>query len=203
MNLNLYGGQPRGARVGDQGLRKRCVSGESHAALMDAEADNATLVDELENMNVLLEENTYEMERLREILEERGDENGCGGTSTVLKRRVQELEGDNKNLRAKLEEQDEVILQRKDEKADLADEVEAFRLDIKEMQCRRDAESIERSQSHAQILEEREKHDAVEDDFNSLRDKLAAATIDLQQKEDEIEMKVRRLMNWLANAIES
>jgi hypothetical protein len=61
------------------------------------------------------------------------------------------------------------------------------------MQRRRDPESIECSQSYAQIPEEslREEHDAMEDDFNSLRDKLAAATIELQQTEDEIEMKVR------------
>jgi division protein CdvB (Snf7/Vps24/ESCRT-III family) len=55
---------------------------------MDAEADNAMLMNELENMKRLLEENTYEMERLREIVEERGGENGFGGASTVLERRV-------------------------------------------------------------------------------------------------------------------
>jgi hypothetical protein len=76
-----------------------------------------------------------------------------GGASTAVKRRVQELEGDNADLHAKLEEQDEVIKQRDDEKKDLADEVEVLRLDIEEMQRRRDAESIKRSQSHAQILE--------------------------------------------------
>jgi hypothetical protein len=44
-----------------------------------------------------------------------------------------------------LEEWDEVITQREDEKEDLADEVEALRLDIEEMQHLRDAEYIERS----------------------------------------------------------
>jgi chromosome segregation ATPase len=144
-------------------------------------------------VKVLLEENKYEMERLREIVEERGGENGFGSASTALKRRVQELEGDNEDLCAKLEEQDEVITQREDEKEDLADEVEALRLDIEEMQRRRNAESIERSQSYAQIPEEREEHNAMEDNLNSLRDKLAAATIELQQKEDEIKMKAREI----------
>jgi hypothetical protein len=124
------------------------VSGEGDAALRDAEADNATPVDELQHMKELLEENTYEMERLREIVEERGGKNGFGGASTALKRHVQ-LEGDNENLHAKLEEPDEVTTQREDEKEDLSDEVEALRLDIEEMQCRRDADSIERSQSSA------------------------------------------------------
>jgi chromosome segregation ATPase len=155
------------------------VSGEGDAALRDAEADNAMPVDGLENVKRLLEENTYEMERFRVIVEERGGENGFGGASTMLKRRVQELERDNTDLRAKLEEKDEVITQREDEKENLADRVKAFRLDIKELQHRRDAESVERSQSHAQILEEREEHNAV---LNSLRDELAASTIELQQK---------------------
>jgi hypothetical protein len=146
-------------------LRKRRASGEGDAALRDAEADNAMPVDGLENMKGLLNENPYQMERLREIVKERGGENGFGGANTTLKRCVQELEGDNADLRAKLEEQDEVTMQREDEKADLADEVKALRLDIEEMQRRRDAESIERSQIHAQILEEREQHDAGEDDF--------------------------------------
>jgi hypothetical protein len=109
------------------------VSGEGDAALRDAEADNVILVDELENMKGLLEENTYEMKRLREISEERGGENRFGGASTALKRRVQEPEGHNEDLCAKLEEQDEVITQREDEKEDLANEVEGLRLDIEEM----------------------------------------------------------------------
>jgi hypothetical protein len=56
-------------------LRKRRVSGEGDAALKDADADNAMPVDELEHMKGLLKGNMYEMERLREIVEERGDEN--------------------------------------------------------------------------------------------------------------------------------
>jgi hypothetical protein len=63
----------------------------------------------------------------------------------------EELEGNNEDLHTKLEKRD-VITQREDEKADLADEVETLRLDIEEMQRHRDAESIERSQIHAQIL---------------------------------------------------
>jgi hypothetical protein len=117
-------------------LRKRRLSGEGDAALKDAEGDNAMLVDELENMKGLLERNTYEMERLREIVEERGGENSFSSASTALKRCVQELEGDNEDLRSKLKEQDEVITQREDEKEDPADEVESRRLDIEEMQRR-------------------------------------------------------------------
>ncbi|KAI0038172.1 hypothetical protein FA95DRAFT_1613583 [Auriscalpium vulgare] len=50
----------------------------------------------------------------------------------------------------------------------------------------RTAESIEHSQNCAMILEEQEERHVAEDDLNTLRDKLAAASIELrQQKEDE------------------
>jgi hypothetical protein len=40
----------------------------------------------------------------------------------------------------------------------------------------------------------------MEDDLNSLRDKLAAATFELQWKEDKIKIQARkRLMSWLVN----
>ena len=124
------------------------------------------LVDELENMTGLPEENTDEMERLREIVEEFGGEN---------KICMEELEVKNKDLCGKLGEQTEVITQREDEKEDLADEVEALRLDIKKMHRRQDRESIEISLSHAQMLEEREEREAMEDNLNSLSGGLAAA----------------------------
>jgi len=62
-----------------------------------------------------------------------------------------------------------------------------------DIQRRREAESIVRSESCAQILEEREEREAVEDDLNTIQDKLAAATIELQQKEDELDLKNREI----------
>jgi chromosome segregation ATPase len=181
-------------------LRRRGRGGEGNggggdnAALRDAEADNAMLVDELENMKALLEENTDEMDRLREIVEQRGGEGDLTtATAGSLKRRVDELEADNDELRLKLDEQVELLGLREEEKDDLADEVDALRLSIEDLQRRREAESMERSQSRAQVLEEREEREAVEDDLNSLRDKLAGVTIELQQREDEVEMKVREI----------
>ena len=138
-------------------MRRRCV-GEGEGdddALRDAEAPDAVLQQEWENVKGLLEENTEEIERLRESVEERGGEDALRGSASAgLKRRVEDLEGDNEDLRAKLEEQAETIAQREEEKEDLADEIEALRLDIEELQRRREAESLERSQSRVQILEE-------------------------------------------------
>jgi hypothetical protein len=127
--------------------------------LREAEVHNAML--ENDNMKVLLEESNEEMEQLREIVQGRdgdkdGDEDGMSGREH-LRRGMEELEGYNEELRGKVEEQAEVIALRKDEKEDLADETEALWLDIEEIQRRRDAESLERSQSRAQILEEREE----------------------------------------------
>jgi len=66
-----------------------------------------------------------------------------------------------------------LLIQREDETEALADHAGRLQLEIEDIQRRREAESIERSESRAQILEERE---AVEDDLNAIRDKLAAAT---------------------------
>ncbi|KAJ7462915.1 hypothetical protein FB451DRAFT_1180557 [Mycena latifolia] len=57
-----------------------------------------------------------------------------------------------------------------------------------QQQLRR-AEAREHSESRAIILEEREEREAVEDDLNAGRHKLATALIELQQKEDKLEMK--------------
>ena len=118
--------------------------------------------------DVTLEE---EMERLRDIVEERRGEDaflGSASSGGALKRRVEELEGDKEDLRAKLDEQAETITQREEEKNYLTDEIEVLRLHIEELHRRRETESFERSQSRVKILEEREEGEAVGDGLNSL-----------------------------------
>ena len=77
------------------------------------------LEDGLRNMKGLLEENTDETEWLWDIVKELG----FSSPSIALKRRVEQLEGEDEDLRAKLEErvEPEVITTREDEKEDLAD----------------------------------------------------------------------------------
>jgi len=53
--------------------RKSGFDDDDAAALREAEARNADLEDELENARGLLEENMDEIERLRELVERRGD----------------------------------------------------------------------------------------------------------------------------------
>jgi hypothetical protein len=85
------------------------------------------------------------------------------------------------------------LVQREDEVETLADHTDCLQLEIEGIQQRREAESIERSESHAQIFEEREEREAVEDDLNAIRDEFAAATIELQQRVDELDLKNREI----------
>jgi len=165
-------------------VRRRLTSesGQDDAALREAEERNAELEEELENVRHLLEENMEELER---IMEQRGE--NTGGSSG--RRQIGALQEEIRDLKAALEEHADALAQREDEKEELLDQNEALRLQIEDMEHRREAETIERSQSRAMILEEREEREAIEDDLNVLRDKLAAANIELQQKDDELNFK--------------
>ncbi len=168
-------------------LRRRLTSesGQDDAALHEAEERNAELEDELENVRHLLEENMDELERLKDIVERR--EEDTGGSSG--RQHIGALQEEIRDLKGALDEHADALAQREDEKEDLLDQIEALRLQTEDLQCRREAESIERSQSRAMILEERESREAIEDDLNVLRDKLAAANIELQQKDDDLNFK--------------
>ncbi len=172
-------------------LRRRLTSesGQDDAALHEAEERNAELEDELENVRHLLEENMDELERLKDIVERR--EEDTGGSSG--RQHIGALQEEIRDLKGALDEHADALAQREDEKEDLLDQIEALRLQMEDLQCRREAESIERSQSRAMILEERESREAIEDDLNVLRDKLAAANIELQQKDDDLNFKSQEI----------
>jgi chromosome segregation ATPase len=172
-------------------LRRRLTSesGQEDAALRDAEERNADLEEELENVRHLLEENMNELERLKDIVEQRGEVSD----SSSGRQRIAALQEEIKDLKAALEEHADVLAQREDEKEELLDQNEALRLQIEDLERRREAEGVERSESRAMILEERESREAIEDDLNVLRDKLAAASIELQQKDDELSFKSQEI----------
>ena len=158
---------------------------DAQAALREADERNAELEDELENVRHLLEENMDELERLKDIVEQR--EEDTGGSSG--RQHISALQEEIRDLKAALDEHIDALAQREDEKEDFVDQIDALHLQIEDLQHRREAEGIERSQSRAMILEERESREAIEDDLNVLRDKLAAANIELQQKDDELNFK--------------
>ncbi|KAG6819546.1 hypothetical protein H0H93_010792 [Arthromyces matolae] len=169
----------------------------------ELEAHNAELQERNDNAKAIIEENLEEIERLKDIIDRRGDaslgeSSGGEGRRERLKRRAEELEAENEELHARLGEHAEIIGQKEDEKEDLQDEINALRLEIEDIQRKREAESYERSESRAQVLEEREEREAVEEDLNTVRDKLAAVMIELQQREDELDMKTREIDELVA-----
>ncbi|KAG9317962.1 hypothetical protein JVU11DRAFT_14 [Chiua virens] len=182
-------------------LRRGRISAADEDALRRAELRNEELEEELENFRGLLEDNVEEIERLRDVVEKR-DDNGSDGRGDSrrehLQQKLEELEVENEALRARVEDQNELLLRREDEKEELADEIAHLCLEVEEIQRRREAESTERSESRAQMLEAREEREAVEEDLNSVRDRLAATMIELSQKEDEIEMKNKEIEDLIA-----
>ncbi len=167
----------------EQELRRRLSSesGDEAAALREAEERNAELEEELDNVRHLLEENMDELERLRDMVE-------CGEDSNSG-RQIADLQREIGELKAALEEHADALAQREEEREELLDQSESLHLHIEDLERRREAENIERSESRAMILEERESREAIEDDLNVLRDKLAAANIELQQKDDDLGFK--------------
>ncbi|GJE88186.1 anucleate primary sterigmata protein B [Phanerochaete sordida] len=179
-------------------LRRRRVGGADEHVVRELEARNAQLEErnmeleeQLEGVRTLLEDNAEEMERLKEIVESREDErNGDGGR---LRKHLEELEDENEHLKQRVTEHEDLVVRQEEEKEELVDQVEMLRLQLEDMERRREAENVERSQSRAMILDEREGREAVEEELASARDKLAAAQIEIQQKEDEVELKVREI----------
>jgi chromosome segregation ATPase len=168
-------------------LRRRLTSesGQDDDALREAEERNAELEDELENVRHLLEENMDELERLKDIVERRGEDTGGSGGGQHIGALQEEI----RDLKAALEEHADALALHEEEKEEFLDQNEALRLQVDAWERRREAETIERSQSRAMILEERESREVMEDDLNVLRDRLAAANIELQQKDDELNFK--------------
>jgi hypothetical protein len=184
--------------------RRRGGSGipDDGVQLRELREENAQLQAELEETREVLQEHMDEKERMEAILERNGDASlmaeGGEARREKLKRRINELELANEDLQVTVQEQERVITQKEEEREDLLDEIEALRLDMEEIQRRREAESMERSESRAQMMEERDAREAVEEDLNAIRDRLAAASIELQQKEDDLEAKNREIEELVA-----
>ncbi|KAH6904341.1 hypothetical protein BKA70DRAFT_530754 [Coprinopsis sp. MPI-PUGE-AT-0042] len=189
-------------------LRRRRVEREEDEdeLLREAESRNAELEEQLESVRGLLEDNMDEIERLKDLVQRKGDtsvtsESGGSSSRSALQRRVEGLEGENQDLRGKLGEQDELVAQLQDEKEDLIDAVQALELQLEDLNQRRHNESVERSQSRAALIEEQEEREGLEEELNSCRDRMAALQIELQAKEDEVEDLVKQHQN-IVNTIE-
>ena len=137
---------------------------------------------ELDQIRRLLEDNNDEFERIRSQAE------GAPSTShrvegrqdaSVLERKLVDLEVEKE--------------QWEDDRDILLDQIGILRGQVEDLERRRQAESIERSNSRAMLLDQEEEKAVVEEDLNTMRDKYAAAQIELQQREDDLEMKDREI----------
>ncbi|KAF9239071.1 microtubule associated-domain-containing protein, partial [Melanogaster broomeanus] len=102
-------------------LRRGLAPAADEDALRQAELRNEELEEELENVKGLLEDNIEEIGHLREIVEKRGDESideRGEHRRERWQRKLGELEADNDDLRARIEEQNVLLLKKEDEKED-------------------------------------------------------------------------------------
>ena len=147
--------------------------------LKDQELFNKDM--ELDHVRQLLQDNNDEFERIRSQAE--------GAPSTSLRieaRQSSEIRRQVADLEAEKE-------QWEDDKDLLLEEIGILRAQIEELERRREAESIERSTSRAMLLDQEEERVAVEEDLNAMRDKYAAAQIELQQRDDDLDMREREI----------
>ena len=161
--------------------------------IRELETRNEELEDELEDARTLLQDNLVEIERLQEMVE-----NGSRANSSFSRGRRDELEAEIERLKATVDDQAALLEEKEDQRVDLLDELEALQLDLEQLRQRQAEASIARSESRAQIIEEMEGRQAVEEDLNVIKDRLAAALIELQQKEDDIERKNQALDDLMA-----
>jgi chromosome segregation ATPase len=182
--------------------RLKADRGDEHGVVRELEIRNSELEGEVEGVRELLQDNMEEIERLRDLLERRDDdlsESSPSGTSRAhLMHRISDLEEELSELQHQLQVQTEAIAQRDDDKDELIDVIESLKLELEDLHRRREAESVERSESRAMIMEEREEREAVEDDLNAMKDRVAALLIEIQQKEDEIDQKNREIDELVA-----
>ncbi|KAG9049402.1 hypothetical protein FS837_010342 [Tulasnella sp. UAMH 9824] len=153
---------------------------DDNAALLERQAD---LEDQLERRRVDLEETNEEMENLRAAFQQRVDENENDST----RRRIKDLERINEELEKQLADCEAELKNQAEEDALLREDLDQLAAQLEESERRRQADAVERSVSRAEIIEEREEREALEQNANEFRDKLAAATIELEAKEDEID----------------
>lgn len=141
---------------------------------------------ELDHVRQLLQDNNDEFERIRNQAE--------GTPSTSLRIEARQDANDLQRKVADLEGERE---QWEDDRDLLVDEIGILRDQIEDLQRRRETESIERSTSRAMLMDQEEERAAAEEDLNAMRDKYAAAQIELQQRDDDLEMKEREMNDFV------
>jgi hypothetical protein len=116
----------------------------------------AQLQERERDLEMQLEDREHEIMELRRAQDsaERNEDDTIDHNASRHVRELDRMRAENEELRRQLEERDQLLIQREDEVETLADHADRLQLEIEDIQRRREAESIERSESRAQILEE-------------------------------------------------
>ena len=137
---------------------------------------------ELDHVRQLLQDNNDEFERIRNQAE--------GAPSTSLRSGGRQ---DASDLQFKVTDLEAEKEQWEDDKLLLMEEIEMLRGHMEDLERRREAETVERSTSRAMFLDQEEEKTAFEEGLNAMRDRYAAAQIELQQRDDDLDMKEREI----------
>ena len=141
-------------------LRNNTTPNDQHSALLDK---YAALEDELENAKSVLQETNDELERLRDALEAAQSHRSSTSGGSRMDRRLEELERRNQELEATLEDAQEAVAERDQLIESLEDANATLRLDVEHLDHERQRAMQERSESRAEVFEEREEREALEE----------------------------------------
>jgi chromosome segregation ATPase len=192
-------------------LRNNSASDDQHNALLDK---YATLEEELDNAKLVLQETNEELERLRDALEA-AQSHRSSTSGSRMDRRVEELERRNEELEVTVEDALEAVAERDQLIESLEDANATLKLGVEQLDHERQRAMQERSESRAEVIDEREERQALEEvcvydlgtshvtsptftyqGNGALRDRLAAMTIALDQKENDLEALTEELASY-------
>ncbi|KAG8903325.1 hypothetical protein FRB99_003428 [Tulasnella sp. 403] len=146
---------------------------------------NAELEAQNERKDHQLDEKEEEIDDLYAQVQQRGGDADRGDVS----RRARDLEHRNRELERELDKVDRDRQAAEEDIDILKENCALLQAQLEESEARRRADAEERSFSRAEILEEKQDKEALEQSANEYRDRLAAANIELEERENELDQK--------------
>ncbi|PCH38489.1 hypothetical protein WOLCODRAFT_115591 [Wolfiporia cocos MD-104 SS10] len=190
-----------GEREGEiRELRRRRAVNPGDDVVRDLEARNADLEEDLENVRGLLEENTDEIERLKDLLEKRGGD----PRGEEWQRRAEEVEEENEDLHAKIDELEELrsnsaiqILGERREHAAAMDNMSALQDKLVALQIELQQKEGELDLKEQQMEEQLEQHkqaiEMLDEDWKADLKEAAEQNQDLRDALDQREAEAAQL----------
>ncbi|KAF8309737.1 hypothetical protein DL93DRAFT_2085258 [Clavulina sp. PMI_390] len=173
----------------------------SRTHLLDA---NAALREEKDELERMLKETNEEMVSLQTKLDMRSSRASSVASSRIqeLEERIDQLEQDGEHWRREADSAIAALDAREEELDQERDERRRLELVVERLELANERAHVERSESRAEMLDEREGREALEDANNNLRDRLAAQEIKNQTDIDRYEEHIEALESELAELSE-